>query len=955
VGDVQLDAPDLHERLSVLRKTATDLDHTGLTCKLVIPNSQILYTTIDAPGPNDDDRLEQIKSGLVGLTPYDVSDLVFDWRIDGATAQVAVVASETLREAENFAADFRFNPVSFVGITTPDNFEAEPFFGMTSGAATILGADASVERDSESITVVVDTQKSVPTAPVIKPDPIPVQTPVAEAASKPATENVATAPRPDPQTESMAKPTFKSAKASLAVQVENNPPASVPIDAETQTPVAFASRRSAEAIETTPPPAAPPEATRSSVADYSALDLNDVPDMPAWRAAANPPASAATDGEALLAVTSPITADPQPSAALPKARYAAAAPINGQAETAMSRKAAIAASSQEAKAMTVFGARGEQTVGGKPKYLGLMLTILLLLAFAVAALWSSLFLTETESTAPTTSPAPEASALESTAPTTASGTETETGTTATALPEATPESTVGANETSEPPLQSAIETAISDALLVPTDPSLPDVPLQTATSGDTVLPSDESQVAGVESTPVETPTISAPSPDRVAEAPPNSAEAERRYAITGIWQRDPAPLAEPVASGQLENLQTASIDPTFTPGTFSALPSSGPDTRPDSLTPPGRLRASFDLDERGLVAATPEGNLSPDGTLVYLGNPPIVPGVRPGTPLPEVTLTIPETALPASLPGDPTLVPETDTETGEPLTTEPTPKVVPETETATEEAPVVEAPEVEAPAVASTTEEVSPPVTSETSETTTTTETTEVTPGETETPLVLTPEQERMREFRPVPRPSSIDETLNATTDDGSEQALDLANIRPQVRPASVEEEALASAAPAPEEEDPATEETDPAPEETVQPPSELAIAASSLPNARPRAVERRAAKAIANARREAEENSQSAPARTVAAAVVTPNIPSRASVARAATDTNAIPLSKVNLIGVYGSKSDRRALVRLKNGRYVKVEVGDRVDGGRVAAIGSNELRYVKSGRNITLKMPKG
>ena len=85
------------------------------------------------------------------------------------------------------------------------------------------------------------------------------------------------------------------------------------------------------------------------------------------------------------------------------------------------------------------------------------------------------------------------------------------------------------------------------------------------------------------------------------------------------------------------------------------------------------------------------------------------------------------------------------------------------------------------------------------------------------------------------------------------------------------------------------------------------------------------------------------------------PNLPSRANVAKEATVKNAIHLSAINLIGVYGSNSDRRALVRLKSGRYVKVQIGDRLDGGRVAAIGSGELKYVKSGRNVTLKMPTG
>jgi len=46
---------------------------------------------------------------------------------------------------------------------------------------------------------------------------------------------------------------------------------------------------------------------------------------------------------------------------------------------------------------------------------------------------------------------------------------------------------------------------------------------------------------------------------------------------------------------------------------------------------------------------------------------------------------------------------------------------------------------------------------------------------------------------------------------------------------------------------------------------------------------------------------------------------------------------------------------VRLNNGRYQKVKVGDRLDGGRVRAIGDAELSYQKGGRSIVLKMPRG
>ena len=44
-----------------------------------------------------------------------------------------------------------------------------------------------------------------------------------------------------------------------------------------------------------------------------------------------------------------------------------------------------------------------------------------------------------------------------------------------------------------------------------------------------------------------------------------------------------------------------------------------------------------------------------------------------------------------------------------------------------------------------------------------------------------------------------------------------------------------------------------------------------------------------------------------------------------------------------------------LPSGRYVKLRVGDSIDGGKVAAIGDKELRYVKRGRSVTLKMPRG
>ena len=59
--------------------------------------------------------------------------------------------------------------------------------------------------------------------------------------------------------------------------------------------------------------------------------------------------------------------------------------------------------------------------------------------------------------------------------------------------------------------------------------------------------------------------------------------------------------------------------------------------------------------------------------------------------------------------------------------------------------------------------------------------------------------------------------------------------------------------------------------------------------------------------------------------------------------------------MGVTGAPSSRKALVRLPSGRIRTLKVGDRIDGGQVVAIGQSELKYLKSGQNLTLKMPRG
>ncbi|MBC7156395.1 MAG: hypothetical protein H5U20_02645, partial [Rhodobacteraceae bacterium] len=82
---------------------------------------------------------------------------------------------------------------------------------------------------------------------------------------------------------------------------------------------------------------------------------------------------------------------------------------------------------------------------------------------------------------------------------------------------------------------------------------------------------------------------------------------------------------------------------------------------------------------------------------------------------------------------------------------------------------------------------------------------------------------------------------------------------------------------------------------------------------------------------------------------------PTPASVAELATEESVLPRRELALIGVFGTSSSRRALVRLAGGRMVQVQVGDRLDGGQVAAIDTTRLIYVKNGRNQVLDLAGG
>ncbi|MCK5500190.1 MAG: hypothetical protein KAI82_02920, partial [Tritonibacter mobilis] len=309
-------------------------------------------------------------------------------------------------------------------------------------------------------------------------------------------------------------------------------------------------------------------------------------------------------------------------------------------------------------------------------------------------------------------------------------------------------------------------------------------------------------------------------------------EQAAQYAATGIWQKVPE-ISDVPSVISLDNVYVASIDNTDLSQDAIALPAQtaiDTDTPFGAVSSPTEAGRQFDLDERGLVKATPDGTLNPDGIMVYAGRPVKIPPATPDRPTAR------------------------------------------ELEAADEAARIA-----------------------------------------------------RLQQVRPRTRPNDLVEQTERAQLGGVVRA-ELLSKRPKLRPESLKTE-----------------------EQESQPATALAVAAAPQPRARPANF----ANLVDRAQRRQEQTQTAAVA--AAPAAVTPAIPSSASVARQATTQRALNLRRLNLIGVYGKPSDRRALVRLPSGRYVKVKVGDRLDGGRIVAIGDGQLQYQKGSRNTVLNLPNG
>ena len=260
VGTVATDDPDMTAALETLRSTALGLEPQGFATKLVIPNSEILYDSVFAPGPKAAIRRAQIGAALEGRTPYAVDELVFDWSGTGDMVQIAVVARETLTEAEGFARQHGFNPVSFVALPEPGGFGAEPWFGTTDCATEVLPAGEKVVRDQDPIRIVPRGSGRSKAAVAGNPDPLPPPADTAETApaETPASVETAADDAPAPS----AAPDQPEVVAETAL-----PPAADPAPAESPAPGQPEPSPEPEPVL----PAAPPPAPEIAAAPETAV------------------------------------------------------------------------------------------------------------------------------------------------------------------------------------------------------------------------------------------------------------------------------------------------------------------------------------------------------------------------------------------------------------------------------------------------------------------------------------------------------------------------------------------------------------------------------------------------------------------------------------------------------------------------------------------------------------
>ncbi|MDB4053937.1 hypothetical protein N9499_08450 [Octadecabacter sp.] len=695
VGEVALDDADVTGSLARLRAAAETLEPNGIATKLLIPNDQIKYLALDTTRAEE----AEVRDALHGATPYSVDELAYDFARGGGRTYVAAVARETLVEAQQFATEHGFNPISFAAIPEPFTYVGEAFFGAT--------GENSVERDAEPVNIIGQSDV-VMAAPIAE---VAVQAPAdADAVDPIATPDLEDTPGAEIEPE--VQQTFElneEPRADIAEDIEpvadivedileDNAPtaptedtveAELTLNGDDDQPEAFiedvAAAPAADIVDE-PAPAGEPDvedeqqAPAPMFASRLRADRNEgrpadklaePPKQPRAEltfARQNPPTLAVpTDAgdTSVPAVGAPsrdveITPAPKLSAQAPLADVAP--PITGEAATALPPEAAVAAASLTVEPDAKDDAPAEaETRSAAATALG-----------AASAVWGAvggMFASRRMARA-------QAKTVDVEAPA-----EPAQKSVFGARKQPKPKPVVGG----KPRFLGLILTAILLLFLLAFAAFA--ALSEDGIAGwfgfvgqDTQIAADPASVPEVAAAvPPETQAADASDVLAVPTAPTGGQvlspeEATRIYAATGVWQRAPRIPVNPrttTLDDMILGMAPASVTRVPASPLASASSISGDALIATPIDPPAP-DATFNFGADGLIVASPQGNVTPDGILIIAGAPPLNPPPRPGTIAPEVT---PQDQIAAVIPDAAT--PLTDAPEGQNLIAGPPPILPP--------------------------------------------------------------------------------------------------------------------------------------------------------------------------------------------------------------------------------------------------------------------------------------
>jgi hypothetical protein len=908
IGNADLDAPDLTGELAVLRRTALGLSPNGIATKLILPESQLLFIEVPVRAGTRAALQGEIGQSLEGMTPYSLGELAFDW---SGTAQdgmvsVAAVARLTLAEAESFAVSHGFNPVSFVAHPGTSTFVGEPFFGAATHAEKLLAKGDRVERDAEAVEIV----KASADERVLRPDLDAAREAAPDEAQRGADRLTA---RDDAETLEKAATLVPVGEAGDGLPAAESHPSDKATSGKGGT-----SDRSGDTEEPTDSADGAVAGSAKAVAADAASETERPEDEAPFIALGDIPEFDDEPEEELPSVafvSSRTAEDPLPGSETPQRLLSPAArfrPLGdvgpGDDEDGMS-----------------------ETGGGE--------------ALPQVTLGSVVDI-DPEHDHPDAPSAP-AGAVRTPRPVRAPVPEAVHGTAAQRRQRHE------ADQVGRGPLGGAIRGVMPQAAGIDARAGRMRLAIVGAIVFLLVALAVLAWVVGLTSDG-ESSAVVAPETATIT-AGPGPGDAEPQDTIQTDTAQAPDAAAAPVLPADPEADQTALATEENTEPEPDLPAGDGTDAAvAEALGVAGSL-----ADPPGGLPADPSNMPAVEQSAAVAGLPPVIvptPSSSSTDPVAEETMPEPDAA------GAPALV------------------VVPATWSTGAGQSALASPSADPGDVAPAPPPAPPPFgtvyTYGANGLILPTPEGVILPGRVtlyagRPPVVPKPRPGSALPAAPEPAPDpapnpddaslgtpAVDGTTGLAADSSANEVpppVDPAHaaLKPKARPASVlalaermraeaEKAAAAAAAAA----------------EAMAKASSLAVVSSRRPAARPDDMARSVAAAVAAAapaEQPAETSVSVAPSAEVdepEPVSAMPNIPTTVTVSRQATVKNALRLGDTNLIGVFGSSSSRRALIRMSNGRMIKLKVGDTFDGGKVAAIGDSTLSYVKNGKTYTLNI---